>query len=84
MLQGQTCVFIGYVDETTKQYKVYILDLQATVRASVVNFKEEIKGRTIDLNLLGKHLQGTPNVLTMQKPVGRPTQLSFLIVELPS
>ena len=54
-----------YVDETTKQYKVYMLDLQATVKASVVNFKKEIKDRTIDLNLLGKHLQGTPNILTM-------------------
>ena len=50
------CVFIGYVDETTKQYKVYMLDLQAIVRSSVVDFKEETKGGTMNLNLLREHL----------------------------
>ena len=53
---GRTCVFIEYIDETTKQYKVYALDLQATVRSSVVNFKEETKGETMNLNLLREHL----------------------------
>ena len=56
MLLGRTCVFMEYVDETTKQYKVYALDLQMTVRSSVVNFKKETKGGTVDLNLLRKHL----------------------------
>jgi len=83
MLQGRTCVFIRYVDETTKQYKVYTLDLQVTIRSSVVDFEEETKGGTIDLNLLGEHLQGTPNVLTIRKPVGRPKELLLLVVELP-
>jgi hypothetical protein len=82
MPQGQTCVFIGYVNKTTKQYKVYTLDLRTTVRASVVDFKEETKGRTVELNLLGEHLQGTPNVLTVRKPVGRPIEPLLLVVEL--
>ena len=83
MLQGRTCVFIGYVNKTTKQHKVYMLDLQITIRSSVVNFKEETKGGTVDLNLLGEHLQGTPNVLTVCKPVGRLKELLFPVVELP-
>jgi len=76
-------VFIGYVNKTTKQYKVYVLDLQMTTRSSVVNFEEETKGKTVDLNLLREHLQGTPNVLTVHKPVGRPKELLLLVVELP-
>ena len=72
MPQGCTCVFMGYVDETMKQYKVYAPDLRATVRASVADFEEETKGGTVDLNLPGEHPQGTPNVLTIHKPIGRP------------
>jgi len=83
MLQGHTYVFIRYVDETTKQYKVYAPDLQTTIRASVVDFEEETKGRTIDLNLPGEHPQGTPNVLTVRKLVGRPKEPLLPIVELP-
>jgi hypothetical protein len=75
-------MFIGYVDETTKQCKVYALDLQTTVRSSVVDFEEETKGRTVNLNLLGEHLQGTPNVLTVHKPIGRPKELLLLVIEL--
>jgi hypothetical protein len=82
MLQGRTCVFMGYVNETTKQHKVYALDLQMTIKSSVVDFEEETKGGTIDLNLLGEHLQGTPNVLTVRKLVGRPKELLLLVVEL--
>jgi hypothetical protein len=83
MLQRHTCVFIGYINETTKQHKVYTLDLQTTVRFSVVDFEEETKGRTIDLNLLGEHLQGTPNILTVCKPIRRPKELLLSIVDLP-
>ena len=80
---GRTCVFIRYIDETTKQYKVYTPDLQTTVRSSVVDFEEETKGGTVDLNLLGEHPQGTPNVLTVRKPIGRPKELLVPIVDLP-
>jgi hypothetical protein len=53
-----------------------------TIKSSVVDFKEETKGGTVDLNLLGEHLQGTPNVLTVHKLVGRPKELLLLVVEL--
>ena len=71
MPQGCTCVFMGYVDETTKQYKVYAPDLQRTVRSSVVDFEEETKGGTVKLNLLGEHPQGILNVLAVRKPARR-------------
>ena len=83
MPPGRTCVFMGYVDETTKQCKVYAPDLQMTVRSSVVDFEEETKGGTVDLNLPGEHPQGTPNVLTIRKPIGRPKELLFPIVDPP-
>jgi hypothetical protein len=84
VLQEYIYIFIGYIDETTKQYKVYIPDLQATVRASIVDFEEETKGRTVNLNFLRKYLQGTFNVLTVYKPIGRPKELLIPTVELPS
>ena len=80
---GCTCMFMGYVDETMKQYKVYAPDLRVTVRASVADFEEEMKGGTVDLNLPGEHPQGTPNVLTIHKPIGRPKELLLPIVDLP-
>ncbi len=83
MPPGRTCVFMGYVNETTKQYKVYALDLQMTVRSSVVDFEEETKRGTVDLNLPGEHPQGTPNVLTVRKPIGRPKELLLPTVDPP-
>src|SRR5437016_5545872 len=83
VLQGRIYVFMGYVNETTKQYKVYMPDLQATVKASIVDFEEKTKGRTVDLNLLGEHPQGTPNVLTIHKPIRRPKELLLPTVDLP-
>ena len=76
-------MFIGYVEETTKQHKVYALDLWTTIRSSVIDFKEETKGGTVDLNLLGEHPQGTPNVLAVRKLVGRPKEPLLPVVELP-
>ena len=76
-------MFIRYVNKTTKQHKVYILDLQTTIRSSVVDFKEETKGGIVNLNLLKEHLQGTPNILTIQKPIRRLKELLLLIVKLP-
>jgi hypothetical protein len=56
MLQGHICMFIGYVNKTIKQHKVYTLNLQMTIKSSVINFEEETKGGTVDLNLLREHL----------------------------
>ena len=76
-------MFIGYINKTIKQYKVYTLDLYTTIRSSIVNFEEETKGRIIDLNFLKEYLQGTLNVLTIWKLVRRPKEPSYLIVKLP-
>jgi hypothetical protein len=82
VLQRYIYIFIGYVDKTTKQYKVYIPDLQVTVRASIVDFEEETKSRTVNLNLLGEYLQSTPNVLTVYKLIRRSKELLIRTVEL--
>jgi hypothetical protein len=83
VLQKRIYIFIEYIDETTKQYKVYIPDLQATVRTSIVDFEEETKSRTVDLNFPRGYLQGTPNILTVYKPIGKPKELPISTVELP-
>jgi hypothetical protein len=82
VLQGRIYIFIGYIDKTTKQYKVYIPDLQVTVRSSIVDFEEETKGRTVNLNLPEKYLQNIFNILTVYKPVRRPKELPIPTVEL--
>ena len=82
MPRGRIYIFIGYVDETTKQYKVYAPDLQRTIRSSIVDFEEETKGGTVNLNFPGEFVQGTPNVLPTRKPVGRP-ELVFPVIEPP-
>jgi hypothetical protein len=82
VLQKYIYIFIGYIDKTTKQYKVYIPDLQATVRTSIVDFEEKTKSRTVNLNLLRKYLQSTSNVLTVYKLIGRPKELLIRTVEL--
>jgi hypothetical protein len=83
ILQRYIYIFIKYIDKTTKQYKVYILDLQTIVRASIVDFKEKTKGRTVNLNFLEENLQSIPNVFTVYKPIGRPKGLLIPTVELP-
>jgi hypothetical protein len=82
VLQKYIYIFIGYIDKTTKQYKVYIPDLQTTVRTSIVDFEEETKGRTVDLNFPEKYLQSIPNILTIYKPIGRSKELLISTVEL--
>jgi hypothetical protein len=84
VLQGYIYIFIGYIDKTIKQYKVYIPDLQTTVRTSIIDFEEETKNRTVDLNFPRRYLQGTPNVFTVYKLIGRPKELPIPTVELPS
>jgi hypothetical protein len=83
VLQKYIYIFIRYIDKTTKQYKIYILDLQITVRANIVDFEEETKSRTVNLNLLGEYLQSTSNILTIYKPIGRPKELLIPTIKLP-
>jgi hypothetical protein len=79
MDRGRECVFVGYNDDTTKQWKVYAPDLHRTVITSYAKFKESVAGGTLDLRLRiplsGEEFiegQGTPNVLADRKPRGRP------------
>jgi hypothetical protein len=81
VLQKYIYIFIEYIDKTTKQYKVYILDLQATVRTSIVDFEEKIKSRIVNLNFLEKYLQSTSNILTIYKPIRRSKELLIRTVE---
>lgn len=80
--RGRVAVFVGYCDETTKQYRVYAPDLGYTIRASVVTIDEEEKGGSVDLKLRTSGInpvtihpqqsQGTPNDLPDRRPRGRP------------
>ena len=72
-------MFVGYDDNTTKQWKVYALDLHDVVVTSYARFKETVPGGTMDLKLrmqlLGGNFvkgQGTPNILADRKPRRRP------------
>ena len=68
MPRGREAVLVGFDLLTTKQYRVYALDLRRIIKASLVVFDENALGGEIDLNL--KII--TPNVLLTRKPVGRP------------
>jgi hypothetical protein len=82
MQPGRVGVFMGYSDETTKQYKVYAPDLGYTIMSSVVDFDENVLGGTVDLKIRGAYPQGTPNVLPNRNPVGRPKE-TLTKVDLP-
>ena len=44
-------VFMGYIDETTKQYQLWVPDLKCIIRSYAVKFAENEKGGSIDLRL---------------------------------
>ena len=68
MDRGRIGVFMGYVEETTKQYRLWAPDMGKIIRSHVVKFDENLKGGSVDLNLRKQ----TPNVLPERRPVGRP------------
>jgi hypothetical protein len=53
IMPGRLSVFIGYSKETTKQVKMYALDLGYIIKVIRVDFKEEILGGTINLIIRG-------------------------------
>ena len=57
---GSECVFVGYNEETTKQLKVYRLDLGYAVTSSVVDVDESKQGGSLDLRIRGPNTKGTP------------------------
>jgi hypothetical protein len=53
MPRGRVGVFMGYSDNTTKQFKVYTLDLGYMTRSALVVWDEGIVGGAIDLKIHG-------------------------------
>jgi hypothetical protein len=53
IMPGRLSVFIGYSKETTKQVKIYTLNLGYIIKVIRVDFKEEILGGTINLIIRG-------------------------------
>jgi hypothetical protein len=85
MPRGRVSVFMGYSDNTTKQFKVYTLDLGYTTRSASVVWDEGIVSGAIDLKIHGLNSQGTPCELPDHNPIGRLKQEETLqIVTLPS
>ena len=74
VLRGREGVFMGYVDTTEKQLKVYSPDLGYTHRVSVLTMEEKIKGGALDLKLRNNPNgpQGTPIDLPDRRGRGRP------------
>jgi hypothetical protein len=78
---GVECVFLGFSDQTTKQYCVYRPDLGYAVMSSVVDVDEDKQGGSLDLKIRGSNAQGNPASLfitgtqshpPLRKPAGRP------------
>jgi len=47
--KGRLGVFIGYVNETTKQWRLYAPDLGRTITVSTIDFLESKRGGDLDL-----------------------------------
>jgi hypothetical protein len=62
-------VFVGYVDETTKQYRIYAPDLHRTIRSSIGDIDEDTPGGAIDLRL---RIPTKTGALPERNPRGRP------------
>lgn len=67
--RGRVGVFVGYIDATTKHYRIYAPDLGRVITASTVKFYENEPGGTVDLKLRTKP---TPSRLPVRRPRGRP------------
>ncbi|KAI0995269.1 hypothetical protein K3495_g12913 [Podosphaera aphanis] len=79
MPRGRDAVFIGYVNETTKQWKVWAPDLRRVIVVKRAEFFEDKKGGNLNLNLNMKLSNGrlidgngTPNTMPERNPRGRP------------
>ena len=82
MDKGRLGVFIGYVNETTKQWRLYAPDLGRTITVSTIDFLESKRGGDLDLRIRGARPQGTPSDPVDRIPVRRPKE-TLKIVELP-
>ncbi|KAI1006165.1 hypothetical protein K3495_g2047 [Podosphaera aphanis] len=83
--RGRKAVFVGYVDETTKQWKMWAPDLRRVVVVKRAEFFEDKCGGSLDLNLRlelsnGRLISGngTPYCMPERNPRGRPANYSVL------
>ncbi|KAI0991145.1 hypothetical protein K3495_g17042, partial [Podosphaera aphanis] len=81
MPRGRDAVFIGYVNETTKQWKMWAPDMRRVIVVKRAEFFEDKKGGKLNLNLNMKLSNGrlidgngTPNTMPERNPRGRPSK----------
>lgn len=79
MDRGRVAVFVGYEENTIKQFRIYAPDLGYVTRTSVIIFNESQKGGTVDLRV-----RTTPNTLPDRKPRGRPRKDPAADAPIPS
>jgi hypothetical protein len=64
-------VFIGYSSNTTKYFRVYLLEYRYMILRSIIWVDELVKGGIMDLRLRVKAgLRGTPNIVPNRKAKG--------------
>ncbi|KAI0992407.1 hypothetical protein K3495_g15778, partial [Podosphaera aphanis] len=80
MPRGRDTILVGYVPETTKQWKMWAPDLRRVIVVKRATFFEDKKGGKLDLNLKmvlssGRVItgNGTLNTLPERNPRGRPS-----------
>jgi len=74
MDRGRMGVFMGYVEGTTKNFKMWAPDRRAVIIVHNLRCSEHEKGGDIDL---GIPILSTSNAVPIRKPLGRPpTKLS--------
>lgn len=74
MDRARVGVFMGYVDETEKQYRLWAPDLGRIIRSHAVRFSESEKGGDVDLKL---KVKASSNAVPQRRPVGRPRKILF-------
>lgn len=81
MDRARVGVFMGYVDETEKQYRLWAPDLGRIIRSHAMRFSESEKGGDVDLKL---KVKASSNAVPQRRPVGRPRKILFapeLVIE---
>ncbi|KAI0995084.1 hypothetical protein K3495_g13097 [Podosphaera aphanis] len=87
--RGRKAVFVGYFNETTKQWKMWALDLGKVFAVKRADFFEDKCVGSLDLNIrlelsTGRLISGngTPNCVPEHDPRGRPANYSVLSRQL--
>jgi Reverse transcriptase (RNA-dependent DNA polymerase) len=80
--KGRHGVFMGYVDRTNRQWRLYAPDLGRTITVTTIEFLESEKGGDLDLRIRGARPQGTSSEPVVRNSLGRPKE-TLTTVELP-